>query len=96
MGERIHKVEVKIDGERFLDLVNVETMIALETGEKSFTSMAGIVKHFIFKDGAYMDSDEAISVIKSWSIRQLTDTVKSLTEAATDGAVNPQNGQESG
>lgn len=95
MGERVHKIEVKIDGERFLDMVDVETMMDLESGQRNFKSMANVVKYFIWKDGAYMDETEGFELVKKWKIRQLTDTVESLQQAANDDAVNPPNGTES-
>lgn len=95
MAKRTHQVEVKIDADRFLDEVSVKDMIALESGERTFSSMANVVKLFIWKDGAYMDPDEAMTIVEEFSIRQLKDTVDQLMQSAEDEAVPPANGQES-
>lgn len=95
MGQRIHQVEVKIDADRFLDEISVETMIELESGDLKFAAMADAVSRFVWKDGAWLDPAEAMKIVKTFSIRQLKDTLDQLMASAEDEALPPPNGHES-
>lgn len=90
---RKHAVEIKTDGERFLDLVTVGEVIALESGETSMSAMANVVSKFVWKDGKYLEPEEGLAIVVNLSIRQLKDAVTALMEEADQTAVNPQSGQ---
>lgn len=86
---RVHQVEVRPDGDRFLDEVSVGELIQLESGESSITAMAQIVSKFVWKDGTYLASDAAFPIVSQLSIRQLREAVDSLKEAGENSAITP-------
>lgn len=98
-AESVEQIEIRMDGDRLADKLQVDEYIALgeitDLTPPMLRLLTGVMGRFVYRNGAYLSDEDGRALLGKASMRQLMELLKVFRAGIEETAVPEANGGDS-